>query len=351
MGLRRTTAIIAALVAGAGATTASAQPMIMLFGTPATNAEIVKPGHATALPLDGRLFVAEPNPGHLFGGDADKPYRVDHVDATKLVQLRSGEAMAAYLKNRLDNDSCMFKWGKVDCRSGLLSIDELDYRFSERAPNLNTAAWKRKDRKYPNYVPKVGAGQPGYELSRAMEILNGIPYAGGGSYAQRVHMFIAPGMVSSLGVAGGPFHNLGRDKKPHFQTYEGVRRAVQLSGGVWLEMYHFDRGGRGRYVFNTREWQVYPWRVAQWMTVAGTNVTPDPGLLGKTHFMMSSGMPRKVGKAPAACSNPRTPQACQFALASSVKNAPMLANGAGAYRMDKGNAPEWRAHIRRLFFS
>lgn len=350
MGIRRLLATTLAGLAVAAAS-ASAAPMIMLFGTPDTNRQIVRPGHSTALPLDGRLFVAEPNPGHLFAGDADKPFRLDHVDATDLIAKGSGDAMASYLKHRLDADSCNFaKWGKVDCRSGLLTIDELDYRFSERAPNLNTPAWKRADRKYPNYVPRVREGQPGLEFSQAMEILAATPWPGGGTYADRVHVFIAPGMLSSLGVAGGVYHNLGRDKKPHFQTYEGVRRGVQLSGGVWIEMYHFDRGGRGRYPFNTKEWQVYPWRFSQWLTRPGLAPTPDPALVAKMHFMMSSGMPRKVGTAPAACSNPRTPQACQFALASTKKNAPVLANGVGAYRMDKGHAPEFRLHLRRLFY-
>ena len=345
---------LAALVIAATAT-ASAAPMIVLYGTPDTNRKIVKPGAADALPIDGRVFVQEPNVGHLFAGDADRPYRVARMPAARLLAAGTTDAMARLLRSQIDGPGCITApWGDSGCMSHLVFVDEIDYRFAEKAPNLNTPAWRGRTsrnqpkRKFPNYVPRPLPGHAGKELSAAMEQLAAIPYPGGGTYADRVHLYIAPGVVSSIGVGKGRFHNLGRDRRPHFRSHEGLRVALQRAGGVWLEMYHFDQATRTRRPFNTGEWAAYPWRFALYMTGPGST-TADPAVLGKLHFHMSNGMPKNKGGAPAACSSPSTPQGCQFALASNAVNTPILANGVGAYRME-GNEAEWRSHVKRLYF-
>jgi hypothetical protein len=351
---RRIALALAALTVTAAAS-ASAAPMIVLYAKPETNRAIIKPGSADALPIDGRLFVQEPNPGHLFADDADKPYRVARLGAENLIHAGTADAMARLLRSKIDEQGCVTApWGDSGCASHLVFVDEIDYRFAEKAPNLNTAAWRGRSsrnqpkRKFPNYVPAPRPGHAGYELSAAMEQLAAIPYPGGGTYAERVHFYIAPGVVSSIGVGKGRFHNLGRDKRPHFRSHEGLRVALQRSGGVWLEMYHFDQASKTRRPFNTGEWAAYPWRFALYMTAPGMT-TADPAILAKLHFHMSSGMPKNKGGAPAECSNPATPQGCQFALASNAVNAPILANGVGEYRME-GDEAEWRSHVKRLFF-
>ncbi len=337
---------------GAGA---SAAPMVVMYASPETNREIVQPGTAQALPLDGRLFVQEPNRGHLFAGDLDRPYRLAGVTGSELLRARRAGRIASLLKQRIDAADCRFpRWGYAGCRSHLVFVDEIDYRFAERAPNLDTPAWRGRTsrnqprRRFPNYVPRVRSGHPGYELGKAMAVLDAIPYPGGGTYAQRVHFYVAPGVVTSIGVGRGPHHNLGRDRRPHFRSHEGLRGAFRRAGGIWLEMYHFDRAHRGRYPFNTYEWSVYPWRFTLYMTGVGAT-SPDPAVTSRVHFLMTRGMPKNKGGAPAECANPATPQACQFALAASPKNAAILANGVGQYKMD-GNAAEWRAYVQRLFF-
>lgn len=346
--------ILALAACAVMASAAAAAPMVVLFGTPATNRKIVKPGRADALPLDGRLFIQEPNVGHLFAGDRDRPYRLSGLHTQDLLAARTGTAMASLLKQRIDAPDCVFRpHGGAGCRSHLVFVNEIDHRFAERAPNLNTAAWRGRQhknepkKKFPNYVPKPKAGQPGYELGRAMQILAGIPYPGGGTYAGRVHFYVAPGVVTSLGVGRGKYHNLGRDRRPHFRSYEGVRPAMQLAGGLWLEMYHFNTRTRTRYPFNTYEWTVYPWRFSQHVTAPGATA-PTPDVAAKIHFLMTRGMPKNKGGAPAQCRNPRTPQGCQFALASLAKNRGFLANGVGQYRME-GNESEWRVYVRSLF--
>ncbi len=349
---RKLIALIASAVAALATGTAQAAPMIVLYAPDETNRTIIKPGTSDALPIDGRLYVQEANIGHLFAGDADKPYRLDHVSAATLIGKGTGEAMAAYLKGRIDSGACMFSFGRVECQSGLVFVDELDHRFGEKAPNLKTKAWagrtsrSQPKKKFPNYIPRPRAGQPGYELSRAMVILSQTPYSNGGSYAERIHFYIAPGFVTSVGESYGKYFNMGRDKRPHWPSHEGVRTALQLSGGVWLEMYHYIN--KVRYPFHTKEWAKHPTRFAKFMTATGATVA-DPALVSKLHFHMSSGMPKNTGFAAPECANPATPQGCQFAMASLPQNRAILANGVGQYRMDS-NAQEWRTHVKRLFF-
>lgn len=353
MRFRRLLALTAAVIAGSAATAAAA-PMVLMYGTADTNRKIIQPGTSGALPLDGRLYVSGRTRQHLFGGEADKPYRVDHVTATDLLKLSSsGERMAAYLRGRVDENACAFSWGRVDCRSGLVFIDEIDYRFAEKAPNLKTPAWagrtskSQPKKKFPTYHPTARSGQPGYELSRAMEILAATPYRGGGTYAERIHFFIAPGVVSSIGVGRGQYHNLGRDGRPHFRSHEGMRRALQLSGGIWLAMYHYEHGGRGLYPFNTYEWQVYPNRFALYLSGLGAKRI-DPATRSKMRFLITSGKPKVKGGAPAKCRT-GSDMTCTFTLASSAKNAPILANGIGQYKVVRSEA-QFRANIKRLFF-
>jgi hypothetical protein len=353
MKVRRTILALAAVaIAVSAAANATSAPMIVLYAPDETNRTIIKPGTADALPVDGRLHVQEANIGHLFAGEADIPYRVDHASAATLIEKRTGEAMAAYLKGRIDAGACIFSHGRVECGSGLVFVDELDHRFGEKAPNLNTPAWRGRTsrsqpvRKFPNYIPRARSGQPGYELSRAMVILANTPYKDGGNYAQRIHFYIAPGFVTSVGESRGKYFNMGRDRRPHWPSHEGARTALRLSGGVWLEMYHYIN--RVRYPFHTHEWAKHPARFAKFMTGAGATVA-DPTLVSKLHFHMSSGMPKNTGLAPAECLNPATPQGCQFALASLPQNQAILANGVGQYRMGV-DAHEWRTHVKRIFF-
>ena len=341
------------VAAAAAAATASASPMVVLYGTAETNRKIVSPGSPGALPVDGRLFIQEPNWGHLFAGERDRAFRLARVTEDELQAAGNAPAMARVLRTAIEQGNCFYDSAWFGCRSRLVFVDEIDHRFAEPAPNLNTPAWRgRTSRsqpkpKFPNYVPAPRPGQLGYELGRAMEILAASPFPGGGSYAQRVHFYIAPGVVSSLGVGRGRFQNLGRDRRPHFRSYEGVRPALQRAGGVWLEMYHFDRASRTRAPFNTYEWSVYPWRFALYLTGPGAGA-PDSGALSRMHFMMTRGSPKPKGGAPAICRR-GAGQACQFTLAGSVKNRAILANGVGQYRME-GDEAAWRFHVRRLFF-
>lgn len=118
----------------------------------------------------------------------DRPYRLSRVSAEQIVQAGSAPAIAGLLRERIAASNCSFAGvGRAGCRSHLVFIDEIDARFAERAPKLNTPAWRgrtsrgQKKRAFPNYVPRPRPGQPGYELGKAMEILAALPFPGGGT--------------------------------------------------------------------------------------------------------------------------------------------------------------------------
>ena len=121
-GLRRIALAVAALTVTVAAS-ASAAPMIVLYAKPETNRAIVKPGSADALPIDGRLFIQEPNVGHLFAGDADKPYRVARMPSTSLLAAGTADAMAALLKREAER---VFALDRERAAEGERAADALD---------------------------------------------------------------------------------------------------------------------------------------------------------------------------------------------------------------------------------
>lgn len=62
------------------------------------------------------------------------------------------------------------------------------------------------------------------------------PY--GGTWASRVHVYIAPAVTSAMAAGRGPDRNLGRDGKARFRTYRTVMTGLARAGAVWIEMYH-----------------------------------------------------------------------------------------------------------------
>ena len=104
-------------------------------------------------------------------------------------------------------------------------------------------------------LPALDPAKPGAKLSAAMDLLAARPYPGGGTYAERVHLYIAPAFSTSIAAGRGPHRHLGNDGKPHRATWRGVMPAVAKAGGVWIEMYHHD----GTLTSMTaKEWRTVP---------------------------------------------------------------------------------------------
>ncbi|MDH3225667.1 MAG: hypothetical protein OEM67_01065 [Thermoleophilia bacterium] len=236
-------------------------------------------------------------------------YRVSKISGREL-QGRSAASIASLLKSHIRR--CTIRGSDHACSSHLVFVDEITAAFN--------------DRKGPRY---------GANLTAAMRMLRQqSPY--GGTWASRVHLYMAPNFTSSIAKGRGRDHNLGRDGRPHFATWSRVLPGLALAGGVWLEMYHA-RSGR-----------ITPFTRAEWRN-GGKDVWSllerRGGRLSRLHFMMSRAASRPVG-APASCGGG---MACQWKLADTGSvNRRILDNGVGAYRVGSQARAWLRQHKHRV---
>ena len=64
-----------------------------------------------------------------------------------------------------------------------------------------------------------------------MRLLSERAHPAGGTYAERVHLYIAPAFSTSIALGRGVHHHLGNDGKPHRATWRGVMPALARAGG------------------------------------------------------------------------------------------------------------------------
>lgn len=300
--LRRLALVFAALGAALAPTSAGAA-MSILYDLDPFVRDIVQPADGSpGVDASRGAFRQEGSTSHLFGGEADAPYRLGKVSAWDLKPL-SADQIASRLRAQIDG-GCTIDGRDYGCQSHLVTVDEIGSAFSDRAGDL------------------------GYRLAQAMLILEK-PSPYGGTYASRVHFFVAPVVTSQFAAAKGRNHNLGRDGKPHFPTWQYAMSAMAHGGGAWLEMYHANGGVRKP--FTGAEWKKGPRDFLELLVRAG-------GKADRVHFLMT-GTPFTPPGVPGCGS----PMACTWALASLPgANAQILANGPGAYRAGE-QAGEWLA--------
>ena len=256
----------------------------------------------------------EPSSGHLFMGDADIPARVDKVSEKDIVDLAPDE-IADWLRTSIENSP-----------SHQIGIDEISQAAADsRAPMVVGAQ-----------VPPTDPSSFASRFAGAMQELEASsPY--GGTWARRVHVYLAPAVTSALAAGRGPDHNLGRDRKPHFATYRTLMGGLAHAGAVWLEMYHGHTGAVTP--FTSAEWKRAPAAVVDEYARA----TGDPARL---HFLMAGSDAYPAGVLPPTCT---TPQRCTWALADGTQaGRRILANGVGAYRLGTSARPwlaEWQARV------
>ncbi len=185
-------------------------------------------------------------------------------------------------------------------------------------------------------IPPPNPRSPGFALAQALQILD-TPSPYGGTWASRVHVYIAPAVTSAMAAGLGPDRNLGRDGKARFRTYRTVMAGLARAGAIWIEAYH------GKTVplqpFTVREWKRAPAAfTAEYRRAGG-----DPSRL---HFLLTGTDAYPPGPLPAGCT---TPMACQWALAeSTAAGRAILANGVGGYRLGSHARPwlaEWQGRV------
>lgn len=330
----------AAIVASvACALPASAGAMSILYDRdPAVQAIVTPTDGQRGLSPDRGAHRQEKSGGHLFYGPADAAYRVAKVNARDLKDL-SAKQIASRLKVAIDH-GC----GAFGCASHLVSVDEAGASMSDGPPpeapprRFASRAAARAAGPYPSVpLPPVDPDSLGARFSKAMAMLDR-PSPYGGTYASRVHVYIAPAMSTAIAVGRGPHHNLGRDGKPHFTTWRGVMPGLARAGGLWLEMYHGSPGS-GTSAMTATEWRnVAP----KFLSVSSRY----GGGWDQLHFVFTGGTALPKG-APAGCGP--TAMTCSWTLASSTStNRRVLANGPGAYAVGAA-ASEWLANFNLRF--
>ena len=300
-------------------------------------------------PIDAArgAFRQDPGVGGIFDPQGhDAAHRIGKLSASELEDL-APEAMADRIQDEIDDP-------EHPNRSGLVAIDEIGNRWNDgrvrityrwvsvrgtriRVASNNRIVVTENDWhlvRGPAPLPVIRPASPGSKLSRAMEILAARAHPGGGSYADRVHLYIAPAFSTSIAFGRGPHHHLGNDGKPHRATWRGVMPALARAGGVWIEMYHHSTA-TGLTPMTAPEWRRIPVVFSAYS--ARFRTAPE-----RLHLLI--GGPAATPSGAPGCGEPMR---CQWELARSTPAGDrMLQNGAGAYRLGS-TATEWRIEYNR----
>lgn len=223
-------------------------------------------GPSTAMRELKWLFRQEPSnsagDAALAGGGAQRMTKVNGATLAR----KDVDAMVAMLKSAVDR-TCTTPAGVSTCSARFVGVDEIGAAFGTEPG--------RSD-----------ADTPGQRLRRAMARLSGIPFLGpgGGSYARRIHFYVAPGVSTSISAGLGPRRTEGADGVERRRDYSEVMAAMSRAGGVWLEMYHYPGRGRPRTPFTAAEWRDVPTNFASFLR-AKSPTSRDP--LNYLHFVLT----------------------------------------------------------------
>jgi hypothetical protein len=350
--LRRARVVTVGLAASAVALSAGvphqadARMSVIYAGDPAAR-EILTPGRPGGLGIEDNVFRQQPSGSGLFRGPDGHAHRMAKISGAGLARMSAKEMVTA-LRTRIDGGCGAFR-----CASHLVAVDELTPAFSDgkvsfsrrtvrvRGKRIRVAPWNRVKVTRRGYrivrrdppLPEVTRASPARRLARAMAALARVDSPYGGTYAERVHLYVSPAFVTSVGLGRGRHRTLGQDGKPHRRSFRGVMPALVHAGGVWLEMYHGSPGSAGTTPFTAEEWRVVPARFASYFNRFG-------GERSRLHFMLADAATRPAG-APASCGDGH-PMRCQWELADRPgASRAILLNGVGAYSVG-GQAGVWR---------
>jgi len=207
--------------------------------------------------------------------------RIARVDGSVLA-ARSAHGIASRLVSAIDG-SCT---RTVPCRSGLVAIDDIASEF---------------------------AGKAGANLLAAMQNLQGQESPRGGSYADRVIMYLDFDMLSDLG------------NPDHAAEWKDAIAAAALGNSMWLEMY--DSTGVGTMnMVSLAQWEEIPRDATVSLTAAGASES-------QIHLMIGPWVGRVRGQTARDCRDTLT---CVWHAASATPlNQQLLQNGVGMYRYTK----------------
>ncbi|MDH3226558.1 MAG: hypothetical protein OEM67_05655 [Thermoleophilia bacterium] len=339
-------AIGAAIILGGAVATAAAAPMSIVYSDEESASQILEGGAALS-PEDG-LFRQDPGAGGVFREGYDH-HRLAKVNGHELAEMTVDE-MVATLKKQVEGGADI-----LGGESHIVMVDEIGNAFRDpkarkctkkvtirgtRAVKiacqnrikLTKHGWKLVVAK-AKPPAKPGRNHPGSRLTEAMKQLDAMPWGTDGeSYADRVHFYIAPALVTLVGQGRGKHFTF--NKKGTLNIRPGMRGVVgglARGGGVWLQMYH----GNGKAV-SSKVWRHAGKRFDSYFKRNG-------GTGRNVHFMMSGTTTK-----PRGAKRCTTPMACNWKLAKQGYNKRVLRRGVGVWRAGD-QAVEWREEYKRFF--
>jgi len=342
----RAAAIGAAIILGGGAATAAAAPMSIVYSDEESASKILKGGAALS-PKDG-LFRQDPGRGGVFRDGYDH-HRLAKTSGHDLAKMTVNE-MVETLKTQIDGGEDV-----LGGRSHIVMVDEIGNAFRDKKAKrcfkkvsirgsrtvkiacqnrikLTKNGWKLVIGK-AKPPPKQGKNHPGTRLTKAMKNLDAMPWGTEGeSYADRVHFYLAPALVTLVGQGKGKHFTFNRKGTLNIRPgMRGVAGGLARGGGVWMQMYH----GNGKAV-SSKTWKFAALRLDRYMKQNG-------GTKNRVHFMMHG-----TKSKPRGAKGCKTPMACNWALAKKGYNKRVLKRGVGVWKA--GNqAAEWREEYKKFF--
>ncbi len=317
MTVRSALIAIATLAVTAPAAAPATSPLTLVYDLTPVVEQLVDPPSGPGLSPERGALRQDPGGGGMLAPGDNAPFRVAKVSGAALEGM-SAEAMADLLRDEI-------RRGSFGAASHLVAIDEIGRRFGDGAPRVPRRGMT---------LPPVSPSSPGARFTRAMRILD-TPSPYGGTWASRVHVYLAPAVHTAIAAGRGPERNLGRDGKPHWSTWRGVMPGLALAGGIHLQMYS---GVNGRAVsFDARTWRTVPPSFTGLFGRYGGDPT-------RVHFLFTSGV--TPAGSPAGCGDA---MACKWTLAESTPaGRAILANGPGVYRIGPDALP-WLREFNRRF--
>ena len=343
----RTAALATALLVGGGAASAVAAPMSVVYSDEDSARTIFAEPNGIS-PAHG-LYRQDPGVGGVFRDGFDH-HRLAKVNGHQLAGMTVAE-MVSTLTTAIDGGDDVYGGD-----SNIVMVDEIGNKFRDRRAKrcykrvsirgkrtvriacqnrikLTKNGWKLIKRKVKSPA-RPGRSHPGSRLYRAMKELDAMPFGTEGeSYADRVHFYVAPALVTMVGVGRGPHFTFNRKATLNIRPgIRGVAPALARAGGVWLQMYH----GNGKAV-SVKTWRLAAKRFDNYMRRHG-------GTRDRVHFMMS----QTTGKPRGASCKGLTVMGCNWKLAKRGYNKRALRRGVGVWNAGDG-AAEWRDRYKAFF--
>ena len=280
------------------------------------------------------VFRQEPSSSAGDAALASNDQRMTKVSGRALFRQTSVAEMYEMLRKAVDKD-CTTPAGINTCGAHRVGVDEIGTEWGDLPGAADIGATKSR------------------MLRVTLDSLSLLHHPHGGTYADRIDLYIAPGVSTAIEKGMGPNRTLGRDRKPHFRNYSELAKALPHAGGIWLEMYHYPTRGKPRAPFSAAEWGQVPDDFAIFLRAHyDAPLTRDP--LTRMHFVMT-----QTAEAPKGCKAANRPtwasatgMWCQWNLAAmNATNRTILGNGPAAFKVTGGNASTWGEAFRRTFVS